>query len=1467
VGQPFTRTVQFPISKGEPVEINEYFASHPEMMLGRMSREGTMYRADQQALVPTPGDLGQKLAEAINKLPENVLGATTTAEEIAKPIIKAEAGSKLGGLVVKDGGIWQVQDDGTLEKPDWGGDAKKVAQAQRYVTVRDTAKAHIALMLDENATDADIETSRKQLNKAYDEYVKKHGQLNARSSFFLDDDVDYPLALALEDSTTALVETVKGGKTTAKRVTTFSKGKIFSERTIFPRTPPKRVDTVADGLQVSQNFAGRVDPDYIARLTGKALDQVFKKGIELTLKWAQDNNKFGDFAVQVGNFKLNGERIELMGVGQGDAKGVITPESIKIAWKFDEGTGGQSVSGAGFFHSLSATLERIAKDPDWQARSLANEQRNFRELSGFVKQPFEREVELEQARKRLTDLDAELKAEGEKQAAEAKAKLQAKQAEEDDAGGDEVVNNMGAGQARKSARTPRVKPLTTTGAEKPASELLKDWERFQGAVAPQTMGDPARFAANLLRQLNAEMANEEARADHALAPFRDSFDRTPVPKKWKYDPTVPLPRNFAFIDLYEGGTAATLGPAEAKLAAEFAKQNEAWLEQIHKLDPNALQDVYENYFGHLWDNPGKAKQVIAASLAKRPLQGSKSFLKQRTHELFREGLAAGLKPVHDNPVDLWMLKRREIARYILGMKFVRQMKAAGLLKFVHAFSKAPEGFSSVNDRAFQVYGPPTVTISEAFDAGMRAATLDVLKDLGVPHERLAKIGGMGRWGYESHIEGTQGKEKITTKFGGPDWVIWHELGHVLDNRYADLWDTMTATDQMEAELRTLADQRLDTDSSQNEKRYVRSHAEKMAVILQAYLHAPDLMQQIAPTIKKAFAGFLAAHPELAKINDIRPSLRLGQDTAEQAVGGLVKLGQWYMPDAAARVVNNYLSPGLNPHLWYRTLRSASNLLNGIQLGLSAFHLGFTSLDAAVSRLAIGIEDAVAGDLSGAVRRVASVPFAPVTNIRAGARLRAAVLGNITDGEIGQIVRALEAGGGRIGQDHFWQTQFTRRMVRAFYEARNGWFVGAPLDTITTVMNAPFALVEQTLRPIMEYIVPRQKLGVFADMAQSALLKLGDNASPEEVREAMRKAWDSVDNRMGQVVYDNLFYNRALKDVLLLTFRAYGWQLGKYREGLGAMHDFYRAGRSTFRGERPEFTHRMAYVMALPLLVGIIGATINYLMTGDQPRGLDYFMPRIGGEDPNGNPLRVNLPSYMKDAIHYSKHPVASFSHSLNPLGSSVFDLLQNKDFYDVRIRNPDDPLWQQGSDVAQWAGKQLVPFSISGAIKLNDDAAPAWKQVAPFFGITPAPSRMTMTPAQELASEITAAAMPKAPRTQEQYDRSKLVKQVVRDIKAGDFQRATTGLEGGLDKGILNENAAVTIIDRLQYTPLQFQVHNMTAEAAMRVWRVANPDERTTLAEILAHKIENSKTLPDEKKDAFGVELGAPAGWWTNRQN
>jgi hypothetical protein len=275
-GEDFLRTGEYGSGK-DKVEINEYYLKHPDMMLGRMGTEGTMRREGQQALTPIPGaDLNRQLEEAVGKLPANVVTGSQPEADTGKGAYYTpkEITAKVGQLVHRGDEVLQYTENGELEKPDWAGDKKKVEQAKRYVSVRGITGELIRKMNDPNATEAEVTADRATLNKEYDAYVKKHGPLNGRASAFLDDDVDYPMALALEDPITKLVQ--EPGKK-ARRVTEWVKSKIFSERTIFPRVAPTSVDTVPDAVQVSQNFRGRIDPEYIAKLTNKPVEQVHQE--------------------------------------------------------------------------------------------------------------------------------------------------------------------------------------------------------------------------------------------------------------------------------------------------------------------------------------------------------------------------------------------------------------------------------------------------------------------------------------------------------------------------------------------------------------------------------------------------------------------------------------------------------------------------------------------------------------------------------------------------------------------------------------------------------------------------------------------------------------------------------------------------------------------------------------------------------------------------------------------------------------------------------------------------------------------------------------------------------------------------------------------------------------------------------------------------------------------------------------
>ena len=71
-GPAWTATADFTNDRQEKFSINEYFAAHPEMMLGKMRLARGMYRDGEPVLVPDDRDLETALAQAIQQLPQNI---------------------------------------------------------------------------------------------------------------------------------------------------------------------------------------------------------------------------------------------------------------------------------------------------------------------------------------------------------------------------------------------------------------------------------------------------------------------------------------------------------------------------------------------------------------------------------------------------------------------------------------------------------------------------------------------------------------------------------------------------------------------------------------------------------------------------------------------------------------------------------------------------------------------------------------------------------------------------------------------------------------------------------------------------------------------------------------------------------------------------------------------------------------------------------------------------------------------------------------------------------------------------------------------------------------------------------------------------------------------------------------------------------------------------------------------------
>ena len=95
-----------------------------------------------------------------------------------------------------------------------------------------------------------------------------------------------------------------------------------------------------------------------------------------------------------------------------------------------------------------------------------------------------------------------------------------------------------------------------------------------------------------------------------------------------------------FIDNIETGTGH-VDPRLAAIASTMRAMLDARVDSVRELGTGKLQDLIENYFPHIWKDSSAAEKWIARFFSKRPLEGSKSFLKKRTIPTTRDGIEQG----------------------------------------------------------------------------------------------------------------------------------------------------------------------------------------------------------------------------------------------------------------------------------------------------------------------------------------------------------------------------------------------------------------------------------------------------------------------------------------------------------------------------------------------------------------------------------------------------------------------------------------------------------------------------------------------------------------------------------------------------------------------------------------------------------------------------------------------------------
>ncbi len=805
-----------------------------------------------------------------------------------------------------------------------------------------------------------------------------------------------------------------------------------------------------------------------------------------------------------------------------------------------------------------------------------------------------------------------------------------------------------------------------------------------------------------LRGMMATQARQAAIADATLNVARKSFDKTPDVI------------NFASVNQWETGKhiddadfRAFIEPMQAGFDQRIA--------EIRRLAPGALESLISNYMPHLYEDSGKATKWYQNVMGKKPLQGDKSFLKQREWPTLKEAMASGLKPISPNPVDWVLMKYHQMDKFIGLLRLKQDFADRGWLMKMEAGQRPPEGFSRVDDPSFQI------------------------------------------------------------------------------------------------------------------------------------------------------------------------------------AGGLQ--GYYVVPDMIAKDINNYLAPGLSRYGAWRSMRAVQNAMVSWNLGWSAFHAGFTSIDNAVTHGAAGLQKLVQGDIMGGLKDLAlSVPTM-ITSPFEGGKLNRQWTGQAaSDPNTAALLSLLEQGGARMkmgnvtaeynnalpqllrtirrmqapGHAADQLAAMKRRMAvePAAELARTGWGAIKGIGHIISAVGETGSFL------IHHVLVPNQKMAARVTLLKFELdsyaKKLGKEKgdyegiisvmNPDVAKQLASDVVDKVDFRLGQMTYENFFYPKIAREIAQMLVMAPGWQAGAFQTMTGGIKDLGKmvkpeklvapldkAGKIT-DAHRGRFTNNVANLAMLFLMVGGGNALYQWLVSGIEPDDAkDLVAPRTGRKNADDSDERIVLPSYMKDHYEFFHHPVAMASHKLHPAWRLMWEIGHNEDYFGNMIRDPHHPLAKQAKEMAGYLLKSMLPFTASNAAKVKENGGGAGQYAANFVGITPASASMARSKFQAFVAKGGEKGWDypaSTPAEAAYHDKQRKAETAIRTGKQPD-------LAGLADKDVRN------LQKRVQTLKPELQFARLGLADKLDAYQLATPQERERyhLTDMLQkthpQKSVSFRRLPEEEQAAL----------------
>lgn len=247
------------------IPINNYYLEHPEMLLGKMEFDASMYGNEKNTSLHSFDDvtLDELLDKVVDSFKSNIYTQVELEDKNQQDIIPALPNLKNNAYVLIEDTLYQRND--SIMIPLKNQEGKIASRIKAMIGVRDKLKEVFDVQL-RDGSDEELSIAQKQLTIEYDSFVEKYGFLNNKANLqAFSDDPDCYLISSIED------------EYKENDIVLYKKGDVFFKRTVRKSKDLLQAETPMEALTISIHERNYVDLSFMKSLINMSEDQIIEQ--------------------------------------------------------------------------------------------------------------------------------------------------------------------------------------------------------------------------------------------------------------------------------------------------------------------------------------------------------------------------------------------------------------------------------------------------------------------------------------------------------------------------------------------------------------------------------------------------------------------------------------------------------------------------------------------------------------------------------------------------------------------------------------------------------------------------------------------------------------------------------------------------------------------------------------------------------------------------------------------------------------------------------------------------------------------------------------------------------------------------------------------------------------------------------------------------------------------------------------